>query len=113
MLGVDVERVISRTFMLGAALAGVAGCGALIYYGEAGPAMGTTVGFKALSAAVLGGIGSLAGAMVGGVLIGVAEALWSAYFDGAYRDLVIFAALIAVLVVRPSGLFGDAGKTNS
>jgi branched-chain amino acid transport system permease protein len=113
LLGVDVERVISRTFMLGAALAGIAGCGALIYYGEADPAMGDNVGFKALSAAVLGGIGSLAGAMVGGVVIGLAEALWSAYFDGAYRDLVIFAALITVLVVRPSGLFGDPGKTSS
>ena len=113
LLGVDVERVMSRTFMLGAALAGVAGFGALVYYGEADPAMGYDVGFKALSAAVVGGIGSLAGAMAGGVLIGLAEALWSGYFDGAYRDVVIFAALIAMLVVRPAGLFGDPGKTSS
>jgi branched-chain amino acid transport system permease protein len=99
--------------MLGAALASIAGAGALIYYGEADPSMGDPVGFKALSAAVLGGIGSLGGAMVGGLLIGLAEALWSAYFDGAYRDVAIFAALITVLIVRPSGLFGDPGKTSS
>jgi branched-chain amino acid transport system permease protein len=113
LLGVDVERVISRTFMLGAALAGIAGAGALLYWGEIDPAMGGPVGFKALSAAVLGGIGSLGGAMIGGVLIGLAEALWSAYFDGAYRDVVIFAALIVTLIVRPIGLFGDPGKTSS
>jgi branched-chain amino acid transport system permease protein len=113
LLGVDVDRVISRTFMLGAALAGVAGASALIYYGEADPSMGDNIGFKALSAAVLGGIGSLAGAMVGGLLIGLAEALWSAYFDGAYRDVVIFAVLIATLIVRPAGLFGDRGKASS
>ncbi|MBV8169818.1 MAG: branched-chain amino acid ABC transporter permease [Alphaproteobacteria bacterium] len=113
LLGVDVERVISRTFMLGAGLAGIAGFAALLYYGQADPSMGYSVGFKALSAAVLGGIGSLAGAMVGGVLIGLAEALWSGYFDGAYRDVVIFAVLIGVLIVRPSGLLGDPGKTSS
>ncbi len=113
LLGIDVERVISRSFMLGAALACVAGASALIYYGEADPSMGDMIGFKALSAAVLGGIGSLGGAMVGGLLIGLAEALWSAYFDGAYRDVVIFAALITVLIVRPAGLFGDPGKTSS
>jgi branched-chain amino acid transport system permease protein len=113
LLGIDVERVISRTFMLGAVLASIAGAGALIYYGEADPSMGDPVGFRALSAAVLGGIGSIGGAMVGGLLIGLAEALWAAYFDGAYRDVVIFAALITVLIVRPSGLFGDPGKTSS
>jgi len=113
LLGVDVDRVISRTFMLGAALAGIAGASALIGYGEADPSMGDTIGFKALSAAVLGGIGSLGGAMVGGLLIGLAEALWSAYFDGAYRDVVIFAALIVTLIARPAGLFGDPGKTSS
>jgi branched-chain amino acid transport system permease protein len=113
LLGVDVERVISRTFMLGTALACVAGAGALIFYGEADPSMGDPIGFKALSAAVLGGIGSLGGAMLGGLLIGLAEALWSAYFDGAYRDVVIFAVLIATLVIRPAGLFGDPGKTSS
>jgi branched-chain amino acid transport system permease protein len=113
LLGVDVQRVISRTFVLGAALAAVAGTGALVCYGEADPAMGYNVGFKALSAAVLGGIGSLAGSMLGGLAIGLAEALWSAYFDGAYRDVVIFAALITMLIVRPSGLFGDPGKTSS
>ena len=113
LLGVDVERVIARTFVLGAGLAGIAGASALIYYGEADPAMGQAVGFKALSAAVLGGIGSLGGAMVGGLLIGLAEALWAAYFDGAYRDVVIFAALIIALIVRPAGLFGDPGRTSS
>ena len=113
LLGIDVDRVIARTFMLGAALAGIAGFGALVYYGEADPSMGYNVGFKALSAAVLGGIGSLGGAMIGGVLIGLAEALWSAYFDGAYRDVVIFGVLIATLVLRPAGLFGDPGKTSS
>jgi branched-chain amino acid transport system permease protein len=113
LLGVDVDLVISRTFMLGAALAGIAGASALIGYGEADPSMGDTIGFKALSAAVLGGIGSLGGAMVGGLLIGLAEALWSAYFDGAYRDVVIFAALIVTLIARPAGLFGDPAKTSS
>jgi branched-chain amino acid transport system permease protein len=61
---------------------------------------------------VLGGIGSLGGAMAGGLLIGLAEALWAGYFDGAYRDVVIFAALIVMLIARPAGLFGDPGKTN-
>jgi branched-chain amino acid transport system permease protein len=112
LLGVDIDRVIARSFMLSAALAAVAGLLALAYWGEADPMMGVAIGFKALTAAVLGGIGSLGGAMAGGLLIGLAEALWAGYFDGAYRDVVIFAALIVMLIARPAGLFGDSGKTN-
>lgn len=113
LMGVDADRVIGRTFMLGAALAGVSGVAALVIYGEADPVMGVPLGFKALSGAVLGGMGSLGGALIGGLLIGLVEAAWSAYAEPSYRDAVIFALLILVLLFRPRGLFGWSDRTSS
>jgi branched-chain amino acid transport system permease protein len=106
MLGVDVNRVVAGTFALGGALAGVAGVIDAVYYGGVGFFMGYVVGFKALTAALLGGIGSVGGALLGGVLIGAIETFWAAYLDSSYRDIAVFAVLILVLTLRPSGLLG-------
>ena len=106
LLGVDVDRTISATFVIGAGLAAVAGLLVTLYYGVIDFYLGFVAGIKAFTAAVLGGIGSLPGAMLGGLLIGVIEALWSAYFSIAYKDVAVFAILILVLILRPSGLLG-------
>ena len=106
LLGVDVDRTISLTFMLGAALAAVAGVMVTVYYGVVDFFIGFVAGIKAFTAAVLGGIGSLPGAMLGGLLIGLIEAFWSAYLWAEYKDVATFAILILVLMFRPSGLLG-------
>ncbi len=106
LLGIDVDRVISATFVMGAALAAVAGVMVTLYYGVVDFFIGFLAGVKAFTAAVLGGIGSLPGAMLGGLLIGLIEAFWSGYFSVEYKDLSVFAILILVLVFRPSGLLG-------
>lgn len=106
LLGVDVDRTISLTFMLGAALAAVAGVMVTVYYGVVDFFIGFVAGIKAFTAAVLGGIGSLPGAMLGGLLIGLIEAYWSAYLWAEYKDVATFAILILVLMFRPSGLLG-------
>ncbi|MCB2100378.1 MAG: branched-chain amino acid ABC transporter permease [Rhodobacterales bacterium] len=106
LVGLDVDRTVGRAFALGAGLAGLAGVVLTLHYGGVSFHMGTLLGFKALTAAVLGGFGSLPGAMVGGLLIGLLETLWSAYFHIAYRDLAVFAVLALVLVFRPRGLLG-------
>jgi branched-chain amino acid transport system permease protein len=106
LLGVNVDRTISFTFVMGAALAAVAGVMVLLYYGVIDFYMGFIAGIKAFTAAVLGGIGSLPGAFLGGMLIGVIEALWSGYFSIAYKDVAVFAVLVLVLIIRPSGLLG-------
>jgi branched-chain amino acid transport system permease protein len=106
LLGIDVDRTIAITFVMGAALAAVAGLMAALFYGVVDFSMGFLAGIKAFTAAVLGGIGSLPGAMLGGLLLGVIESLWSAYLSPEYRDLASFAILILVLVIRPSGLLG-------
>ncbi|MGQ0677616.1 MAG: branched-chain amino acid ABC transporter permease [Rhodospirillales bacterium] len=108
LLGVDVNGVIARTYALGAALAAVAGAAIIMRYGEAGPGLGAAFGFKALTAAILGGIGSFAGALIGGLLIGLVEALWAGYAGAEWRDAAVFAVLVLVLVFRPGGLFGAA-----
>jgi len=105
--GVDVDKTISMTFVIGAGLAGVAGLMVALYYGVIDFYIGFVAGIKAFTAAVLGGIGSLPGAMLGGLLIGVVEALWSGYFSIAYKDVAVFVILILVLLFRPSGLMGD------
>jgi branched-chain amino acid transport system permease protein len=107
MLGVDVDRTVAAVFALGAALAAIAGLTVAVYYGEADFFMGYLMGFKALTAALLGGFGSLGGAIVGGLVLGLFEALWSGYLGLAYKDAAIFALLVIVLVFRPAGLFGD------
>ncbi|HVI28346.1 ABC transporter permease subunit [Hansschlegelia sp.] len=106
LLGVDVDRTISLTFVMGAALASVAGLMYLLYYGVADFYIGFVAGVKAFTAAVLGGIGSLPGAMLGGLLIGLIETLWSAYFSVEYKDVAAFSILVIVLIFLPSGLLG-------
>ena len=106
LVGVDVDRTISLTFVMGAALAAVAGVIFLINYGVIDFYIGFLAGIKAFTAAVLGGIGSLPGAMLGGLLIGLIEALWSAYFSVEYKDVAAFSILIVVLIFRPTGLLG-------
>jgi branched-chain amino acid transport system permease protein len=106
LLGINVDRVVSATFVIGAALAGVAGLMVTLYYGVIDFYIGFLAGIKAFTAAVLGGIGSLPGAMLGGLLIGLTESLWSAYFSIQYKDVATFAILVGVLLFRPSGLLG-------
>ena len=106
LLGVDVDRVISMTFVMGAALAAVAGLMVTLYYGVVDFFIGFLAGVKAFTAAVLGGIGSLPGAMLGGLMIGLIEAFWSGYFSVEYKDVSVFVVLILVLVFRPTGLLG-------
>jgi branched-chain amino acid transport system permease protein len=115
LMGIDANRIISFTFVLGAALAAVAGVMIATYYGIAHYTMGSQLGLKAFCAAVLGGIGNLPGAMLGGMLLGVVEALGAGYigdltgnvFGSNYQDVFAFIVLIVVLVFRPSGLLGE------
>jgi branched-chain amino acid transport system permease protein len=106
LLGVDVDRTISLTFVMGAALASVAGLLWLVNYGVISFSDGFVPGVKAFTAAVLGGIGSLPGAVLGGLLIGLVETLWSAYFSIDYKDVAAFSILAIALIFRPSGLMG-------
>lgn len=106
LLGVDVDRTISLTFVMGAALAAVAGTMYLVYYGSINFADGFTPGVKAFTAAVLGGIGSLPGAVLGGLLIGLIETFWSAYFTIDYKDVAAFSILVVVLIFMPQGILG-------
>lgn len=106
LLGVNTDRTISLTFVLGAVLAAVAGVMVTLYYGVVDFYIGFLAGLKAFTAAVLGGIGSLPGAMLGGLLIGLIEAFWSAYFSIEYKDVAAFTILVVVLIFRPSGLLG-------
>jgi branched-chain amino acid transport system permease protein len=104
--GVDVDRTISLTFVLGAALAAVAGLLYLLYYGVIDFFIGFVVGIKAFTAAVFGGIGSIPGAMIGGLIIGLIETFWSAYFTIEYKDVAAFSMLAIVLIFFPTGLLG-------
>lgn len=106
LLGVNTDRTISLTFVLGAILAAVAGVMVTLYYGVVDFYIGFLAGLKAFTAAVLGGIGSLPGAMLGGLLIGLIEAFWSAYFSTEYKDVAAFSILVIVLIFRPTGLLG-------
>lgn len=106
LLGINVDRTISLTFMLGAALAAVAGVLVTVYYGVVDFHIGFVAGIKAFTAAVLGGVGSLPGAMLGGLIIGLIEAFWAAYLSPEYKDVATFTLLIGVLMFRPSGLLG-------
>ncbi len=106
LLGVNVDRTISLTFVMGAALAAVAGLMVTLYYGVVDFFIGFLAGLKAFTAAVLGGIGSLPGAMLGGLILGLVEAFWSAYFTIEYKDVAAFSILVVVLIFRPTGLLG-------
>ncbi len=106
LLGINVDRTISITFILGAALAAVAGVMYLLYYGVIDFYIGFVAGVKAFTAAVLGGIGSLPGAMLGGIVIGLIETFWSGYFSVQYKDVAAFSILAIVLIFMPTGLLG-------
>lgn len=110
LMGINVDATISYTFLIGSALAGAAGCLVGIYYNSITPLMGMVPGLKAFVAAVFGGIGSIPGAMVGGLFIGIAETLVVGYGSSLYRDAIVYAILIIVLIVKPSGLFGKNEK---
>ncbi|MEK9930830.1 MAG: branched-chain amino acid ABC transporter permease LivH [Rhodospirillaceae bacterium] len=106
LLGVNVDRTISITFVMGAALAAVAGVMVTLYYGVIDFFIGFLAGIKAFTAAVLGGIGALQGARLGGLLRGLREAFWSAYATVEYKDVAAFSVLVLVLIFRPTGLLG-------
>ena len=106
LLGINVDRTISLTFVVAAALAAVAGTLYLMYYGVVSFADGFVPGVKAFTAAVLGGIGSLPGAVLGGLLIGLIETLWSAYFSTDYKDVAAFSILAITMIFLPQGLLG-------
>ena len=106
LVGIDVNGTIARTFVIGAALAAVAGVMVTLYYGVVDFFMGFLAGIKAFTAAVLGGIGSVPGAILGGLLLGLVESFWSAYFSIEYKDVAAFSILILVLIFRPTGLLG-------
>ena len=106
LLGINTNNIIALTFVIGAALAAVAAVLLSMQYGVINPNAGFLVGLKAFTAAVLGGIGSIPGAMIGGLILGIAEALSSAYLSTEYKDVVSFALLILVLLVMPTGILG-------
>lgn len=106
LLGINTNRVISLTFVIGAALAAVAGLLLGLYYGVANPHIGFIAGLKAFTAAVLGGIGSIPGAMLGGLVLGLTESFTAGYFSSEYKDVVSFSLLILILLLKPTGLLG-------
>ncbi len=108
LLGIDTDRTISLTFVIGAALATVAGMLFLLYYGSINFYIGFVAGIKAFTAAVLGGIGSLPGAVLGGLAIGLIESFWSGYASVPYKNVAAFSVLAIVLIFMPSGLLGRA-----
>ena len=108
MLGINVNMTIAVTFFLGSALAGVAGVMAGLMFNQVTNLIGFVVGLKAFTAAVVGGIGSIPGAMLGGLLIGMAESFITGYVSSTYTNLIVFGILIAVMLLRPSGLLGRA-----
>ena len=106
LLGINSNAIIAITFVIGAALAAVAGVLLSLYYGVVNPYIGFMAGLKAFTAAVLGGIGSIPGAVLGGLVLGVTEAMTSGYFSTQYKDAVAFALLILILLFRPTGILG-------
>ena len=107
LLGINVDRTISLTFIMGAGLAAVDGMIFLLRYGSSDFFIGFLAGIKAFTAAVLGGIGSLPGAMLGGITIGLVEALFAGYINDQWKDVAVFSLLVIVLIFRPSGLLGQ------
>ena len=107
LMGIDVNFVIMIVFFIGPALGGAAGLMVGVYYGQINFTMGWIYGLKAFTAAILGGIGNIPGAMVGGLLLGVIEALGAAYISIAWKDAIAFFVLILILIVRPTGLLGE------
>jgi branched-chain amino acid transport system permease protein len=106
LLGINTNGIIALTFVIGAALAAVAGVLLGMYYGVVNPYIGFMAGLKAFTAAVLGGIGSIPGAVLSGLLLGVTESMTAGYFSSEYKDVVAFSLLILILLFRPSGILG-------
>ena len=106
LMGVNVNKVIGLTFILGSALAAVAGGLCCVYYGNVQYNMGYTIGIKAFTAAVIGGIGSIPGAMLGGLLLGLLEAIGTQFLGSSWKDVFAFGLLILMLILRPNGLLG-------
>jgi branched-chain amino acid transport system permease protein len=113
MMGVDVDKVVVITFFLGSALAGAAGLIFGLYYNYTSFVIGYSAGLRAFTAAVLGGIGNIPGAMLGGILIGLIESLGGQYLEVRWTDVIIFSILVLVLVFRPTGLMGRAAPSRS
>lgn len=107
LVGIDIDSIISLTFIIGSALASIAGIMVAMYYGLVNYSIGYIAGIKAFTAAVVGGIGSIPGAMFGGILLGLVESLGAAYLSSEYKDAYAFVVLFAVLLIRPSGLLGQ------
>ena len=107
LMGINVDRVIMIVFLIGPALGGAAGLMVGLYYGKINFTMGWVYGLKAFTAAILGGIGNIPGAMVGGLLLGVVEALGAAYISIAWKDGISFCVLILILLIRPTGILGE------
>ena len=107
LVGVNVNKIILLTFVIGSALAAVAGVLVGLYYGSVNFRMGYVPGLKAFTAAVLGGVGNIPGAMLGGLIIGLLETFGAAYISGEWKDAIAFIILITVIVVRPTGLLGE------
>ena len=107
LMGINVDKVISSVFLIGAALGGGAGLLVGVYYGQIDFLMGWNYGLKAFTAAILGGIGNIPGAMLGGFLLGVTEALASGYIAMAWKDAIAFLVLILILIIRPTGILGE------
>lgn len=110
LMGVNINRVISATFAVGSGLGGAAGVLVGLYYNAFYPTMGFMAGLKAFVATVLGGLTSVPGAVLGGLILGVTENIGAAYISSGYRDLIAFAILILVLLIKPSGLFGRSAQ---
>jgi branched-chain amino acid transport system permease protein len=108
MLGISVNHTVRNTFMIGSALAGVAGVMSGLVFGQAVSNLGYVAGLKAFTGAVVGGIGNIPGAMLGGLVIGMAESFTTGYISSTYSNQMVFGLLILVLVLRPSGLLGNA-----
>jgi branched-chain amino acid transport system permease protein len=107
MLGINVDRTIMLTFLIGSAMAGIAGVMSGLAFNQITNTIGFLAGLKAFTAAVVGGIGSIPGAMIGGIFIGLCEAYTASYISSKYSDLIVFGILIATMLIRPQGLFGQ------
>lgn len=111
LMGIDINRIISVTFVIGSALAGAAGVLVGLYIPRIEPLMGVMYGLKAFVAAVIGGIGIIPGAMLGGMLMGLAETLVTGFISSTWRDAIAFSLLIVILLIKPSGIFGTSSRT--